>query len=203
MEHDIAIRTRAVERYLLGEMKPEERDAFEEHYFSCPSCAEDVRTTSMFVDNAKALLRQAPEPWHFRPTERANSSKRSWLAWLRPQAAFPALAAACLAVVVMYQNTVVIPGLRIGYAGGAIVLHEATRGDVPEIPQGRRLVLKIPLLGAVTAAVEVRSESGPAVPTITDLSADGEQNLFVSLPALKPGRYSVVIGGTSYPFRVR
>lgn len=34
----------AAERYILGEMNREERDAFEEHYFDCPECAMSVRS---------------------------------------------------------------------------------------------------------------------------------------------------------------
>ena len=35
MNHVEAVKTLAIERYLLEEMTPEERDAFEEHFFSC------------------------------------------------------------------------------------------------------------------------------------------------------------------------
>ena len=43
MTHQRAVESMASERYLLGEMSDEERDLFEEHYFECSECAEDIR----------------------------------------------------------------------------------------------------------------------------------------------------------------
>jgi anti-sigma factor RsiW len=52
MEHDEAEKSQAVERYLLGELPVTEREAFEEHYFSCPECAEEVRAGLLLQANA-------------------------------------------------------------------------------------------------------------------------------------------------------
>jgi len=63
MDHETAIRLNATERYYLGELSEADRDGFEEHFFSCPECAEDVRALTTFADNAKAVVRgQAAEP---------------------------------------------------------------------------------------------------------------------------------------------
>ena len=56
MNHQVAVDSRATERYMLGELDEESRSAFEEHYFSCRACADDVKTAAVFVDNAKAVL---------------------------------------------------------------------------------------------------------------------------------------------------
>ena len=37
----------AAERYLLGELTDAERDQFEEHFFDCSACADDVRGTPL------------------------------------------------------------------------------------------------------------------------------------------------------------
>lgn len=42
MRHEQAVNTAAIARYLLGRMTNEERDACEEHFFSCPECAEEI-----------------------------------------------------------------------------------------------------------------------------------------------------------------
>ena len=42
MEHEDAMRSRATERYLLGQMVEDERAIFEEHYFDCRVCAADI-----------------------------------------------------------------------------------------------------------------------------------------------------------------
>ena len=53
MEHIEAVQQMAAERYLLDELPPELRDAFEEHLFDCPECAFDLRAGAAFVDEAK------------------------------------------------------------------------------------------------------------------------------------------------------
>src|SRR5881394_3845607 len=58
MDHDTAIRMNATERYFLGELSGEDRDAFEEHFFSCPECSEDLRAMTVFAANAKAVFRR-------------------------------------------------------------------------------------------------------------------------------------------------
>ena len=45
--------TMASERYLLEEMSELERHAFEEHFFSCADCAEDMRTIEMMRAGAR------------------------------------------------------------------------------------------------------------------------------------------------------
>ena len=49
VDHDTAIRTRAVERYFLQEMNDAEAEAFEAHYFDCRSCAQDVGETDTIL----------------------------------------------------------------------------------------------------------------------------------------------------------
>src|SRR5450432_3933445 len=58
MDHDIAVQSEAAERYFLGDLTGEDRDKFEEHFFMCPECAEDVRALQIFAANAKAVFRQ-------------------------------------------------------------------------------------------------------------------------------------------------
>jgi Putative zinc-finger len=58
MEHDDAIRFRAAERYVGGELSSDERDDFEQHFFDCPECAEEVRWEQIFNANVRALARE-------------------------------------------------------------------------------------------------------------------------------------------------
>ncbi len=59
MDHNEALRLHAVEKYALGELPASLRNEFEEHYFECEECAEDVRAAAEFVDNVRAVLRFA------------------------------------------------------------------------------------------------------------------------------------------------
>ena len=103
MTHEQAVTTLASERYLLEEMTGPERETFEEHYFSCVACAEDVRTGGLMRDGARAgLLEEQGD-------DRARNFCLGGVApEIRPRrwyqsAAIPWAVAATLAVVAGYQ----------------------------------------------------------------------------------------------------
>jgi Putative zinc-finger len=108
MDHNLVVREKMTEKYLLGELDPNLRDEFEEHFFACPECAVDVRAGSEFVSHSKNIFRESEEPERA-TTPRREPSRWNWFAWLRPQFAVPALAA--LLVVIGYQNLVTLPQL--------------------------------------------------------------------------------------------
>jgi len=109
MDHEVVVRQKLTERYLLNELGPVERDEFEEHYFVCPECARDVHAASEFVEHSKVVLAESPKPV---PEAAASGPQQAgaWLSWLRPAFAAPVLA--LLLAVVAYQNFVAYPNLR-------------------------------------------------------------------------------------------
>lgn len=56
MDHLQAIQLRAAERYALNQLNVTEAEEFEEHFFSCTECAEEVRWVNMFESNAKKVV---------------------------------------------------------------------------------------------------------------------------------------------------
>ncbi|MGH9571236.1 MAG: hypothetical protein ACRD4F_16440, partial [Candidatus Angelobacter sp.] len=58
MTHDEAVNSLATERYLLREMREEERTSFEQHYLGCAHCLEAVTFAGEFMDGAKPVLRE-------------------------------------------------------------------------------------------------------------------------------------------------
>jgi hypothetical protein len=95
-----------VERYLLGELEPAERDAFEAHYFACPECAKDLKVTAAFISAARLELRDGGSA-----KVAARPAREPWLARLwRP--AFLSPVAALLLLTLAYQNLLVYPGMR-------------------------------------------------------------------------------------------
>ncbi|HVP47749.1 MAG TPA: hypothetical protein VMT32_14240 [Bryobacteraceae bacterium] len=58
MDHETAVKTQAAERYILDEFSPEDRTGFEEHFFECVECANDVRAASILAANTKAVIRE-------------------------------------------------------------------------------------------------------------------------------------------------
>jgi hypothetical protein len=111
MDHEVVVRKKMTEKYLLNELDSESRDEFEEHFFDCPECAFDVRAGSAFVEQTKNVLAEAREARTTPAAIPASAPAGSrWLAWLRPAFAAPALA--LLLAVVGYQNLVTYPHLQ-------------------------------------------------------------------------------------------
>jgi hypothetical protein len=103
VNHQEAIAQRAVEKYLLDEMPPGQRDDFEEHYFGCTECAADLRATAAFLDAAKQELRAGAM---LRP--RVAPGKTPWWA-VFGKPAFLSAACASLLAVIAVQNFAVFP----------------------------------------------------------------------------------------------
>jgi hypothetical protein len=143
MNHIEVEATRAVERYLVGEMNEGEELEFEEHYFECCECADDVRLSSIFLANLKAVLR---EPY---PLEKASRrglftapAPRRWMTG-------GAIAAAVMLAAGMgYQNLVQLPQLRreLALANAEdspptyYLAQTRSEGDTLVIPSGTRHV---------------------------------------------------------------
>jgi anti-sigma factor RsiW len=58
VDHQSALNGSFTERYVLEELAAAEAAEFEEHFFECPMCAEDVRRASVLAANLKAVLRE-------------------------------------------------------------------------------------------------------------------------------------------------
>jgi hypothetical protein len=108
MDHSAAVRLGAAERYLLGELPPDVREQFEDHYFGCLECAEDVRAGAVFVDGARDVLRSEGDSAPARVALK-EPPRGWWASLLRPAVLVPVMA--LLILFAVYQNIVVIPGL--------------------------------------------------------------------------------------------
>jgi len=126
MHHQDAVDGLVAERYLLEEMTEAERLEFEEHYFSCPMCAEDVRMGVLMTEGLKDASPVSPFVKPSRPAA-GPAVRRRWGSWNTAALA----AAASLALVAGYQAVIVVPGLRRDLAPQAltpVVLRSQTRG---------------------------------------------------------------------------
>jgi hypothetical protein len=205
MTHDLAITKQSAARYLLGELTPTERDEFEEHYFDCVECAQDVRAGAMLRSNAKAVLaeRTAPE------TERAGKRESWWqrLFSVRGPVLAPYAVAAALALVTTWQGLVIIPGLK-SESEPQLVVTAALRGTVRGsdqtivVPKDARF-FQVTLdvnPDAPFAAYECAIVRGSASPMFT-VTAPGGPTAPASLDLLLPatrfeaGEYVVVLRG--------
>lgn len=205
MDHADAVRMKATERYLLGELTPREYEAFEEHFFECPECAADVRLGFQFGDAAKAVFGEDPQLVY----GREKVSKHRWLAWMRP---LPLAQAACVALVALigYQNLVSIPQLRSAATAvpepevvPSVVLAPSSRGVAPAVmvPAGAHsfhLALDVrPVSHFEKYGCELRSSSGASLWKVPIGTLDPEVGIHLSVPAkaLLPGSYEAVVFG--------
>lgn len=106
MDHSEAVKVKAVERYVLGELDPREREQFEEHCFECVNCASDLKALTTFVTASKMAFEEGIRD---REAKEAGS-QAGWRSWFRPTVTIPALGA--LAAIVIFQAAVTIPGLK-------------------------------------------------------------------------------------------
>src|SRR5271168_4469013 len=97
MDHNEAVRLQAAEKYLLGELPMEQHAAFEEHYFECSACAEEMKTTVAFMESSRQVVREGvPQVIDEKRLVPATSRAGGWFGWLRPAFAVPVLAALLL-----------------------------------------------------------------------------------------------------------
>jgi len=215
MEHSEAVKQMTAERYLLDELTPEEREAFEEHFFDCPECALDLRAGAAFVDEAVVQLPQitatltAPSPTK---TAKTKLNPIRWRFWLRPSFAVPAFA--LLLIVICYQNLVTYPALRMAarqpHLAFWVPLRGASRGDTHlSITASRKEGVAFPIeLPQVPGTVSYSSYSldlfepqGKVIWTgIVAASAESEgagQRLSLVIPGamLTDGTYAILVSG--------
>lgn len=215
MDHSEAVHQMAAERYLLNELTPEEREAFECHLFECPECALDLRSGAIFVEEAMAQL---PELTSALPasapsrTSKSGVKRKWWLGLLQP--AFAAPAFATLLIVFGYQNLVTYPALRARANQPRLLawtpLHGATRGGAHQaITADRRQGVALPVdlppqpsMGAYASyAFDLYDPQGKLAWAGLAAAPAGEsgdgQRLSLAIPGamLRNGSYTIAVAG--------
>src|SRR5262245_45024776 len=144
MDHSQAVTSGAAERYLLDQLDDDEREQFEEHFFDCRACADDVKITETFLVAARKV--QAEGAKAKAPT--VESRPWSWRALFWPMPLGAAAAIALLVAVVSYQNLSAVPRLQKQLAAADAPQSASwhflavSRGEPPAIvlSPGRRMV---------------------------------------------------------------
>lgn len=204
MDHETAVRLLATERYLLRQMDEQEQEAFEEHYFLCPVCAEDVRSTGIFIHHAREVFRAEhaallPLPQAARSPvieERKPSFLDRWLPRPLSLAMNVALAAG-----VIYLGAIHIPRLQQNPEftfADEITVMKPSRGDSPALAIGGLVtIVSYDGDGATGLTYEfldskdqVKLKGTTGAPRI---DRSGAFHLPVSTRALAPGEYEVFV----------
>lgn len=213
MNHAEAVQQMATEKYLLGELSPELRDAFEEHFFDCQECAMDVRAEAAFIEEAKEHLPELTGPLAVpaaerKPVEALEKKQPWWSSLLRPALAMPVFAA--LIAIVGYQNIVMLPALR-GAANEmqlapTVYLHSGTRGaEAPiEVDAKHGIVLTVDRpqqAGFVSFEFALIDPEGRQVTSLTapndGQATEGTLSLAIPGARLGSGAYTLAISGVT------
>jgi len=211
MDHGEALQMMAAERYLLDELTPEERDAFELHMFGCQECALDLRAGAAFISEAKAQLPElAPQNSPTTPSpavpKRTEPKKSGWSFLWQPAFAVPVFA--LMLAVIAYQNFSAIPSLRRAASEPKIAysnpIHIGTRGAAhttvsADRKEGLALSLGLPQSSTYSSyAFELYDPNGKQFWTHA-VSQPTEDESIVSLvipgSGLRAGSYTLAITG--------
>jgi hypothetical protein len=211
MTHEQAVTTLASERYLLDEMQEPERSTFEDHYFSCPECADDVRAGGLMRDGVHAGLMNEREDRgqvHDMTAWRQRSVARRWY----QSPAIPWAAAAALAIVAGYQGLVPAPGRTLSQpvALAPVTLRPATRGQEPRVSVARdsavvALAFDVSASAGAPLAYTIRTASGAVLASGQVQAPAAGGPLLLLVPAAQfggAGHYTVTVADNEYPFEV-
>ncbi len=201
MDHNEAVSIEACEKYLLGELSGDLRDAFEEHYFSCADCASQLQAAASFVAASRRVFSETPgpvaRPDYVRP-------RQGWFPWLNPLVAVPAFAV--LVLLIAYQNFVTIPRYRQAALPHILPMYSLiaanTRGDegltfsvTPDQPFGA--YVDVPYSTSYSAySLRLIDPAGSSslLRSLSFAEAQKTQVVVVN-PGKLAGRYTLVVSG--------
>jgi len=198
MTHADAIRTLAVERYLLDEMPEIERFAFEDHYFDCSECADDLRAGSTMRTGVKAGLL----PTVSRQAAISPAITRRW----NPSVVLPWAVAATLALAVGYQSLAPARDGRLQIRTLApVTVRPDSRGAVPTVSISEdadavTLALEVDAAAGSNLTYVLRSSSGESIAEgrMTAPPAGAPLLLLVPVWTLTPNtQYSLAVQGAA------
>lgn len=213
MTHQQAVSSLASERYLLDEMAEPERTTFEEHYFSCSECAEDVRAGAVMQEGARAgwvpAGVAAPLP-ALGSAGRIVSMppRRTWI----QSTVVPWALAASLAMLATYQTVTrsPLPAQSESEALAPVTLRPASRGQQPIVhvaPESASIALVADVTAAPAAELiyDLRTAEGARVVSGRAAAPTPGAPLLLLIQSRvvnRPGHYVLTIAGTDYPFEV-
>jgi hypothetical protein len=134
MDHLDADRTKAVERYVLGDLSVSEVEEFERHFFDCPQCSEELRALTLFQANARAVFDEqdlAPIPARVHAPESAAGWWRGFspLFWVGNGQLWRSGAMALAALMIGVFAGYMAFGMREAAQVGSFPLYAQARGE--------------------------------------------------------------------------
>jgi hypothetical protein len=196
--HDEAIKDLLAERYLLGELNAAEREAYEEHLFSCDTCFEQVRVGTEFVTHLRNIGTEDPQ------APLAPGFMSSLMASARQPltATFFGLLLFTGGFAVLQRSEISHlkeprPEIRSTLTG---VAHGSSDANLINVPKNSGLSLSVEYLrkGEFTSyQAQILTSSGKAMHTIAlpETQVGTMASIVLPADALRPGQYSIVVFG--------
>ncbi|HEX3091976.1 MAG TPA: zf-HC2 domain-containing protein [Candidatus Angelobacter sp.] len=196
IDHQDAVKGLMAERYLLGELNASEREAYEEHLFSCDACFEQVKAGTEFVGHLSRMGKDEPVAVVPGFMNRLITSLR------QPLTVAACALLACVSGLSVYQRGI-IAGLRQAQVMPSLFLSDGAKAGGTQqitVAANTRFYLAIQVLqnenfssyeGEVLNESKHRGESFP-------ISAEEtKETIHVLLDSgkLGPGNYLLVING--------
>ncbi len=193
MSHDQAVSSHAAERYLLGELDPAERDAFEGHYFDCAACFDEIKKGSQFLSYSREVLDPKPE----------KGRLAALLGDLRrPAPAFVSAALLLASGIGAYQQVQIADARRPKIEASFFVPNDA-RAAAKTISVSRKAQLSLsadftPKSEFTSYRAQIVAESGQ-IEYVLPITNQSGYSITIGLPAsaLAAGKHSLVIQGLS------
>jgi hypothetical protein len=198
INHDQAVKDLMAERYLLGELDAAEREAYEQHLFSCDACFEQVKAGTEFVSHLRHIGTEDPQ----------GPIAPGFMSHLIASARQPL-------TITMFGFLVFIGGFAVHQRSEISHLKEP-RPEIRSVltgiahGSGETHVIKIPRNSALSLTVEyapkgefisyqaqILSSSGKALHAVAlpETQVGTTASIAVPADALKPAQYSVVVFG--------
>ena len=198
INHDDAIKNLMAERYLLGELNTDERDAYEEHLFSCDACFEQVKAGTEFVSHLQNIDTQHPQP----PLVPGFMS-RVIAATRQPLTLTMFTFLVLMGGFAVHQNSEISyrkeprPEMRSVLTG---IAHGSSEVHLIRVPRNSALSLNVeyaPKGEFISYRAQILSSSGKALHTVALPETQVGTTATIALPAdaLKPAQYSMVVFG--------
>jgi hypothetical protein len=190
MSHDQAVSSQAAERYVLGELTPSEREAFEGHYFDCAACFEQVEAGAEFLGRAREVLDREPEPGWFAGMLRDLR---------RPAPVFVSAMLLCAVGIGVHQQSVIADARAPHVEEQYLLANAKSAVKSLNVSRKARLGLNVvfrPSAEFTSYRAQIITDSGKVMHSLP-VSGQGGDSVTIALPAaaLDPGRYSLVFQG--------
>ncbi|HET8799126.1 MAG TPA: hypothetical protein VFO89_15645 [Thermoanaerobaculia bacterium] len=193
MDHAKAIETNAAERYLLGELDDSEAEMYEEHFFECAACAEDVRDGMRLIEGIRDVesgkRRPDAEP---APVVAIDPRRARRIGWMQ------IAAAAVLAVGIAVPQ--LVPSREVAIVGTPVSLTASRAAAAQTFPANKHFVAEFDVLAPVDEAVgyELRivdAQTRKKVRDLRTITAKEAQETVSFVSELPAGRYKLLVTG--------